>query len=157
MRRRMSVPTADDMHALGRRVGSQVRPGDLIVVDGVLGAGKTTFAQGVGAAMDVRGPVTSPTFVIARLHPSQHDGLDLVHVDAYRLQSLTELDELDLDTALDESVTVVEWGQGRAEMLSDERLELVIARSDNESDEERTVELLAVGERWADALPGLVS
>jgi len=153
----MAVPTADDMHALGRRVGSQARPGDLIVVDGVLGAGKTTFAQGVGAAMDVRGPVTSPTFVIARVHPSQHHGLDLVHVDAYRLQSLTELDELDLDTALDESVTVVEWGQGMAEVLSDERLELVIARSDNESDEERTVELLAVGERWVDAMPRLVS
>ena len=153
----MTVPTADDMHALGRRVGSQVRPGDLIVVDGVLGAGKTTFAQGVGAAMDVRGPVTSPTFVIARVHPSQHDGLDLVHVDAYRLQSLTELDELDLDTALDESVTVVEWGQGMAEVLSDERLELVIVRSDNESDEERTVEFLAVGERWVDAMPRLVS
>jgi len=153
----MTVPTAADMHALGRRVGSHVRPGDLIVVDGPLGAGKTTFAQGVGAAMDVRGPVTSPTFVIARVHPSQHAGPDLVHVDAYRLRSLTELDELDLDTALGECVTVVEWGHGMVEVLSDERLELVIARSDNESVEERTVEFLAVGERWLAVMPGLVS
>ena len=131
------VPDAETMRDLGERVGRSLAAGDLVVLTGELGAGKTTFTQGLGTGLQVRGAVTSPTFVIARVHPSLVDGPDLVHVDAYRLGGLAELDDLDLDTSLDTAVTVVEWGAGLAETLADARLEVVIERAVGErSDDE---------------------
>ena len=127
------APDADTMRELGERVGRSRVAGDLVVLTGELGAGKTTFTQGLGEGMEVRGGVTSPTFVIARVHPSLVDGPDLVHVDAYRLSGLAELDDLDLDTSLDTAVTVVEWGAGLAETLADARLEVIIERAVGQS------------------------
>ncbi|MDQ1641372.1 MAG: tRNA threonylcarbamoyladenosine biosynthesis protein TsaE, partial [Actinomycetota bacterium] len=115
------VPTAAAMSDLGRQLAAVLRAGDVVVLSGELGAGKTTLTQGIGAAMGVRGPVTSPTFVIARVHPPLADGPELVHVDAYRLGGTAELDDLDLDTDLDLAVTVVEWGEGLAESLAADR------------------------------------
>jgi tRNA threonylcarbamoyladenosine biosynthesis protein TsaE len=146
------VATADDMRALGVRVAEDLRAGDLLVLSGGLGAGKTTFTQGLGEGLGVRGGVTSPTFVIARVHPSLTGGPDLVHVDAYRIGGLDELDDLDLDTSLADAVTVVEWGEGLAESLADSRLEVRISRSSEEAEGEldpRQVEVLGVGTRWA--------
>jgi len=153
----LAVATPGDMRRLGERIGTAARAGDLIVLDGPLGAGKTTVAQGIGAAMGVRGPVTSPTFVIARVHPATAGGPDLVHVDAYRLTSLADLDDLDLDTAFDACVTVVEWGKGMVEVLSDEWLLVSIDRSGDDVVDERQVTLSTVGRRWADTVPSLVS
>ncbi len=146
------APDAAAMRDLGRMVGERVRAGDVVVLSGELGAGKTTFTQGLGAGLGVRGDVTSPTFVIARVHPSLGDGPALVHADAYRLGGIDELDDLDLDASLDEAVTVVEWGTGLAEGLADSRLEVRIARSseavpDGELDP-RTVTVVPVGARW---------
>jgi tRNA threonylcarbamoyladenosine biosynthesis protein TsaE len=121
------VPTAARMRWLGRRLAVLLRPGDLIVLNGQLGAGKTTLVQGIGDGLDVRGPVTSPTFVIARIHPALRGGPALVHVDAYRLSSPAEVDDLDLDADLDSSVTVVEWGGGLAEGLAPSWLEVTIS------------------------------
>jgi tRNA threonylcarbamoyladenosine biosynthesis protein TsaE len=121
------VASADDMRALGRRLAAMLRPGDLVVLNGALGTGKTTLVQGIGAGLGVRGPVTSPTFVIARVHPSLSGGPALVHADAYRLASPAEVDDLDLDASLETSVTVVEWGGGLAEALAADRLEVSIA------------------------------
>jgi tRNA threonylcarbamoyladenosine biosynthesis protein TsaE len=140
------APDADATRALGRSVAGQVTAGDLIVLTGSLGAGKTTFTQGLGAGLGVRGAVTSPTFVIARVHPSEVGGPALVHVDAYRLGGIDELDDLDLDTSLDRAVTVVEWGEGLAEGLSESRLEVHLVR-DDETDHRR-VEITPVGPRW---------
>jgi tRNA threonylcarbamoyladenosine biosynthesis protein TsaE len=123
------APDAETMRDLGRRVGGALRAGDLVVLTGELGAGKTTFTQGLGEGLHVRGGVTSPTFVIARVHPSLVGGPDLVHVDAYRLGGIEELDDLDLDTSLDTAVTVVEWGAGLAEGLAAQRLDVVITRA----------------------------
>ncbi|MEO5663731.1 MAG: tRNA (adenosine(37)-N6)-threonylcarbamoyltransferase complex ATPase subunit type 1 TsaE [Nocardioides sp.] len=120
---------ADDMRALGERLGRSVRAGDVVVLTGELGAGKTTLTQGLGIGLGVRGAVTSPTFVIARVHPSVVGGPDLVHVDAYRLGGIDELDDLDLDTSLDDAVTVVEWGAGLVEGLAECRLEITITRA----------------------------
>jgi tRNA threonylcarbamoyladenosine biosynthesis protein TsaE len=143
------APDAEAMRGLGRSVAGQLRPGDLIVLTGSLGAGKTTFTQGLGAGLGVRGQVTSPTFVIARVHPSEIGGPPLVHVDAYRLGGVAELDDLDLDTSLDDAVTVVEWGEGIAEGLSESRLEVHVVRTDDEDDgEHRRVEITPVGPRW---------
>jgi len=114
----VAVATADDMRTLGTRLAGLLRAGDLVVLSGPLGAGKTTLAQGIGAGLGVRGRVTSPTFVIARLHPSLGAGPDLVHADAYRLGSRAEVDDLDLDADLATSVTVVEWGEGLVEDLA---------------------------------------
>lgn len=114
------------MQALGADLGAVLRPGDVVVLDGPLGAGKTTLTQGIGHALGVRGAVTSPTFVIARVHPGP--GPVLVHVDAYRLGSAVEVDDLDLDADLDAAVTVVEWGLGKVEGLAPERLEVSIER-----------------------------
>ena len=116
--------------------------GDLVVLTGGLGAGKTTLTQGLGEGLGVRGPITSPTFVIARVHPSLVGGPDLVHVDAYRLGGVAELDDLDLDASLDEAVTVVEWGHGLAEGLAEDHLEVTLR-----GDAARTVAL--VGARAA--------
>ncbi|WP_395691163.1 tRNA (adenosine(37)-N6)-threonylcarbamoyltransferase complex ATPase subunit type 1 TsaE [Nocardioides sp.] len=144
------APDAEAMRGLGRSLAGQLAPGDLIVLSGELGAGKTTFTQGLGAGLGVRGAVTSPTFVIARVHPSTVGGPDLVHVDAYRLGGLEELDDLDLDASLDEAVTVVEWGEGLAEGLSESRLEVAIVRGDAPHDglDPRRVEITPVGPRW---------
>ncbi|HET6911162.1 MAG TPA: tRNA (adenosine(37)-N6)-threonylcarbamoyltransferase complex ATPase subunit type 1 TsaE [Mycobacteriales bacterium] len=142
------------MRELGRQLSASLQPGDLVLAIGDLGAGKTTLVQGIGAGLGVRGDVLSPTFVIARVH---RDGrVPLVHVDAYRLESVEEIDDLDLDASLDESVTVVEWGEGKAERLSADRLELRIARGTDPDDETRVVAVAGVGDRWR-ALPRLTS
>jgi tRNA threonylcarbamoyladenosine biosynthesis protein TsaE len=180
----ISVPakTADEMRLLGRRLASVLRAGDLVILSGPLGAGKTTLTQGIADGLGVRGPITSPTFVIARVHPplrspagsygagSHGAGLHgtgpgpgargpaLVHADAYRLGSVLELDDLDLDADLATSVTVVEWGEGLAEGLSEDRLEISIAPAapadpGTEGDETavpRTVSISGVGLRWQD-------
>lgn len=121
----LTVATPEEMEALGARIAAHLRAGDLVALDGALGAGKTTFTRGLGAALGVRGPVTSPTFVLARTHP-RLDGPPLVHVDAYRLSSPAELDDLDLD--LEGSVVVVEWAAGMIEGLVDSWLEVRIVR-----------------------------
>lgn len=146
----VTVPTVEDMRDLGRRLAHVVRAGDLLVLSGDLGAGKTALAQGLGAGLGIRGPVTSPTFVIARVHPPLSGGPPLVHVDAYRLGSLAEVDDLDLDASIEESVTVVEWGGGLVEGLAEDHLDVVIRRSGEAGDEARDVTLVAVGKRWAD-------
>lgn len=126
LRAEIGVPTAARMRALGRRLAPMLRPGDLIVLNGPLGAGKTTLVQGIGEGLHVRGPVTSPTFVIARVHPPLGGGPALVHVDAYRLSSPAEVDDLDLDADLERSVTVVEWGGGLVEELAPSWLDVTI-------------------------------
>ncbi|GGD23461.1 tRNA (adenosine(37)-N6)-threonylcarbamoyltransferase complex ATPase subunit type 1 TsaE [Nocardioides daphniae] len=137
---RHEVPDGEAMQELGRRVGRLLEAGDLLVLTGELGAGKTTFTQGLGEGLGVRGGVTSPTFVIARVHPSLVGGPDLVHVDAYRLGGIDELDDLDLDTSLDEAVTVVEWGAGVAEGLASRRLEVRVTRALGGDDAELSLE-----------------
>jgi tRNA threonylcarbamoyladenosine biosynthesis protein TsaE len=158
----LTVDTAEAMRDLGRDLAAVLTPGDLVVLSGDLGAGKTTLTQGIGVGMQVRGEVTSPTFVIARVHPSTGDGPSLVHVDAYRLASLAEVDDLDLDASLAESVTVVEWGEGMVEELASDRIELRLVRPHGaaggpdappvEGDEPRTVEFAGFGARW-DGVP----
>ena len=123
---RVTVPDAATTRELGRRIAALLRPGDLVVLAGPLGAGKTTLVQGIGEGLAVRGPITSPTFVIARAHPSLRGGPDLVHADAYRLGSRLEVDDLDLDADLDQCVTVVEWGEGLVEDLALARLHITI-------------------------------
>ncbi|MBB5075068.1 tRNA (adenosine(37)-N6)-threonylcarbamoyltransferase complex ATPase subunit type 1 TsaE [Nonomuraea endophytica] len=142
------LATAEDMRAYGARLAARLRAGDLLVLSGPLGAGKTTMVQGIAEGLKVRGPITSPTFVIARVHPSLCEGPPLVHADAYRLGGDLEVDDLDLDASLEESVTVVEWGEGLVEGLSEDRLEIHIDREGG--DDVRLVSLRAVGERWAD-------
>jgi tRNA threonylcarbamoyladenosine biosynthesis protein TsaE len=151
-----AIASGDAMRALGRSLASVLQAGDLVVLTGPLGAGKTTLAQGIGAGLGVRGQVASPTFIIARTHASEGEGPALVHVDAYRLVSLAELDHLDLDTSLESAVTLVEWGEGKAEVLSQDRLDVVIERErggelDLAEPErgERTVHITAHGPRWA--------
>jgi tRNA threonylcarbamoyladenosine biosynthesis protein TsaE len=155
--RRVLLPTDEDTRALGESLGRVLRAGDLVVLTGDLGAGKTTLTQGLAHGLGVRGPITSPTFVIARVHPSLVDGPALVHADAYRLGGEAELDDLDLDESLADSVTVVEWGHGLAEHLADDRLEVVLERSGStEADQQaRTATLVGHGPRWAGVdLPG---
>jgi tRNA threonylcarbamoyladenosine biosynthesis protein TsaE len=125
----IAVPTAADMRELGKRLATLLRAGDLVVLTGSLGAGKTTLAQGIGAGLNVRGGVTSPTFVISRVHPSLAGGPPLVHVDAYRLGGRVEVDDLDLDASVEESVTLVEWGEGLVEELATDRLQVEIERA----------------------------
>jgi tRNA threonylcarbamoyladenosine biosynthesis protein TsaE len=137
----------EQTHELGRRLAADLRAGDLVLLSGPLGAGKTALTQGIGEGLGVRGAVTSPTFVLARVHPGP---LPLVHVDAYRLResgsSRLELDDLDLDASLSDSVTVVEWGEGLAEDLADARLEVRLERPD---DETRHVQVTPHGDRWS--------
>ncbi|MER6943571.1 tRNA (adenosine(37)-N6)-threonylcarbamoyltransferase complex ATPase subunit type 1 TsaE [Nonomuraea sp. NPDC000554] len=142
------LATADEMRAYGTRLAARLRPGDLVVLSGPLGAGKTTLVQGIAEGLKVRGPITSPTFVIARVHPSLGDGPPLVHADAYRLGGDLEVDDLDLDASLEESVTVVEWGEGLVEGLSEDRLEIHIDRESG--DDARIVTLRGIGPRWAE-------
>ncbi|MGI9007950.1 MAG: tRNA (adenosine(37)-N6)-threonylcarbamoyltransferase complex ATPase subunit type 1 TsaE [Streptosporangiaceae bacterium] len=160
------IAGAEQMRALGARLAALLGPGDLVVLDGPLGAGKTTLVQGIGAGLGVRGPVTSPTFVIARVHPSLRGGPDLVHADAYRLGSRIEVDDLDLDADLDHSVTVVEWGEGLVEDLAAAHLAVVIGCPAAQAgppggtwseggagggDQPRNVTLTGHGDRWAQA------
>ena len=149
MRRGHVLPTAADTRGLGAELAGLLRPGDLVVLVGPLGAGKTALTQGIGEALGVREPVTSPTFVIARVHTGGR--LPLVHVDAYRLGGVADVDDLDLDAGTDESVTVVEWGQGLVEQLADEHLEV---RLDRRDDDVRTAELVPHGATWAARLDG---
>lgn len=163
----IEVPTAGEMRELGARLARLVRAGDLLVLTGDLGAGKTTLVQGLGAALGVRGRVASPTFVISRVHPSEVGGPALVHVDTYRMADTLEVADLDLEESLAESVTVVEWGAGLVEALSADRLELVLTRlpdappgadPDDPSAAVRVVSISAVGSRWDGVdLRGLVS
>lgn len=149
-----TVATPEDMHALGVRLGSVLRAGDVVVLTGPLGAGKTTLTRGIGAGLRVRGPVTSPTFVLARTHPSLAGGPPLVHVDAYRLGSTVELEDLDLD--LENSVVVAEWGEGLLGSAS--LLTVSIERPAAEGGEDveaepRQVRIVGAGPRWADGPP----
>ncbi len=129
------LPTAEDTFALGVRLGTGLRAGDVVVLAGPLGAGKTVLAKGIASAMNVAGVVTSPTFVLARVHRAlQPNAPAMVHVDVYRLLDhpgadlLGELDSLDLDTDLDDAVVVVEWGEGLAERLSERHLDIRLER-----------------------------
>ena len=131
----VSLATVDDTLAFGADLGRQLRAGDVVVLSGPLGAGKTALAKGIAAGMDVDGPITSPTFVLARVHRARQAGKPaMVHVDVYRLLDhggldlMAELDSLDIDTDLDDSVAVVEWGEGLAERLSDRHLSVVLRR-----------------------------
>ena len=143
----LRVATDVAMRDLGRELAGRLRAGDLVILTGPLGAGKTTLVQGIGAGLGVRGPVTSPTFVIARVHPVlAGPGPSLVHADAYRLGSIGEVDDLDLDADVASAVTVVEWGHGLAEGLAEDRLEISI-QPDPDSDV-RTVQLIGYGARW---------
>jgi tRNA threonylcarbamoyladenosine biosynthesis protein TsaE len=136
------------MRDLGLRLAAILKPGDLVVLDGPLGAGKTTLAQGIGAGLGVRGGVTSPTFVIARVHPSLAGGPALVHADAYRVDGPLEIDDLDLDASVEDSVTVVEWGRGLVEGLAEDRLDIEISRTVGSESELRHVRITAQGQRW---------
>jgi tRNA threonylcarbamoyladenosine biosynthesis protein TsaE len=143
------MPTAADTIALGARLGSDLRAGDVVVLSGPLGAGKTVLAKGIAEAMHVDGPVTSPTFVLARVHPPRRtDAPAMIHVDMYRLLDhagadlLGELDSLDLDTELDDAVVVVEWGEGLAERLSERHLDVRLERA-------RDTELRTAVWRWS--------
>ncbi len=143
---RRELATVEDTRAFGRELAAQLRAGDLVVLAGPLGAGKTVVAQGIGDGLGVSGRVTSPTFVIARVH---HGPLPLVHVDAYRLRDNPrplDLDDLDLDADLEGSVVVVEWGDGVVEALSDSRLEVLLERH---ADDRRTATVTGVGPRWS--------
>lgn len=142
---RLTVPTADDMRALGQQLADELSAGDLVVLTGDLGAGKTTLVQGVAAGLGAPGPVLSPTFVIARVYRGGR--LPLVHVDAYRLGSRVEVDDLDLDADVAESVTVVEWGDGLVDALAADRIVIAIRRSTDEADETRFVDVTTVGDR----------
>ena len=161
----IDVPGSAQMRELGSRLADLLQSGDLVVLTGPLGAGKTTLVQGIGEGLGIRGPVTSPTFVIARVHPSLRGGPDLVHADAYRLGSRLEVDDLDLDADLDHSVTVVEWGEGLVENLAAGHLLITIgwagrlsasekaaARDGTEdgglADEPRIVTVTGHGNRW---------
>lgn len=147
----LTVTSPEQMQELGRRLARVLAPGDLVMLTGELGAGKTTLTRGLGEGLGVRGAVTSPTFVIARVHPSLSGGPALVHVDAYRLGGgLDEMEDLDLDVSLPESVVVVEWGDGKVEELSDDRLRVLIDRATGDTDDERReVTLVGIGARWA--------
>lgn len=174
--RTVTVATAEQTHALGSALGGVLERGDLLVLTGELGAGKTTFTQGLGEGLGVRAGVISPTFVLVRIHPNlpngpRPGGPDLVHVDAYRLASAAEIDDIDLENTMDSSVTVVEWGRERVEHLSDSRLDVEMHRTaggsvgaaatpeagrdavldfDPEDDDEpRTIVFRGFGPRWS--------
>jgi tRNA threonylcarbamoyladenosine biosynthesis protein TsaE len=186
--RSLEVRTAAETHALAAALGAVLQTGDLLVLTGELGAGKTTFTQGLGEGLGVRAGIISPTFVLVRIHPNlpagpRPGGPDLVHVDAYRLESAAEIDDIDLENTMDSAVTVVEWGRGRVEHLSDSRLEVELHRPrggalgigaaahpaadpaaqpsvldfDTDDDEPRSVVIRGFGPRWAEApaLPGV--
>lgn len=165
---------ADATRGFAERLAAYLRSGDLLLLTGELGAGKTTFTQGLGKGLGVRPGIISPTFVLVRQHPNLGDGPDLVHVDAYRLGSEAEVDDIDLETTMDRAVTVVEWGRGLVEHLADSRLEITLLRaiggtgpadapdgaeldfSGEEDDEERVIRIAGYGDRW-EHVPDLLS
>ena len=149
----LDIATPDEMEELGALLAAQLRAGDLVALNGELGAGKTTLTRGLGAGLEVRGAVTSPTFVLARTHPRTNGGAPLVHVDAYRLATAMELDDLDIDFAA--SIVVVEWGAGKLDGITDDWLELDIVRPvggtvTDDGIEPRVVTVTAHGDRWSD-------
>ncbi len=148
----LAVTDADEMHRLGLSLAQQFVAGDLVVLTGPLGAGKTTLSRGIGEGLGVLGTVNSPTFVIARTHRRTNGGPDLVHVDAYRLGSPQELDDLDIDFA--NSITLVEWGAGFTEGISDSWLEVQIERDHTGVSEVRAVKITGFGPRWSDPAIG---
>ena len=149
----LRIATDVAMRDLGRELAAGLRAGDLVILTGPLGAGKTTLVQGIGQGLGVRGPVTSPTFVIARIHPPlAGSGPALVHADAYRLGSIREVDDLDLDADMASAVTVVEWGEGLAEGLATDRLEISI--QPDPDGVARTVRLRGHGARWSQSFSG---
>ncbi|MEU8007012.1 tRNA (adenosine(37)-N6)-threonylcarbamoyltransferase complex ATPase subunit type 1 TsaE [Catellatospora sp. NPDC049111] len=155
----MILKTVDDTRDFGSRLAGVLRAGDLLVLSGPLGAGKTALAQGIGRGLRVLGDVTSPTFVIARVHrPDRAAGgtVPMVHVDAYRLGNVTDpraqVDDLDLDASVEDSVTLVEWGEGMVEQLSDAYLEVRIDRRDDDS---RTIALIPHHGDWPDRIAPL--
>lgn len=155
----IELATVEDTRTFGRRLAAVLRPGDLVLLTGPLGAGKTALVQGIGAGLGVRGDITSPTFVIARVHapdPARGGAVALVHADAYRLGDAAdpraEIDDLDLDASAEDAVTVVEWGEGLVEQLNDQHLRVRIDRLD---DDTRVVGLLPHGGDWAERLKGL--
>jgi tRNA threonylcarbamoyladenosine biosynthesis protein TsaE len=147
VRRERELPAITDTQAFGRELAALLQPGDLVVLAGPLGAGKTALTQGIGAGLGVPGPVTSPTFVLARVHRGGR--VPLVHVDAYRLAGMADVDDLDLDATTEEAVTVVEWGHGLVEQLADEHLVVELDRRD---DDVRTARLVPMGPGWEQRL-----
>jgi tRNA threonylcarbamoyladenosine biosynthesis protein TsaE len=154
---KIRVPTSTAMRDLGARLARLLEPGDVIITSGDLGAGKTTLTQGIGRGLGTTGRVISPTFVLSRIHPSSTGRPSLVHVDAYRLSGPDELDDLDLEATVPNSVTVVEWGRGVAEQLAADRLEIDIWRPPTNGadparpDSERIVTIRTVGPRWSNS------
>lgn len=163
----LHTSSAAATQSLARQLGAALRPGDLLLLTGELGAGKTTFTQGLGEGLGVRAGIISPTFVLVRIHPALGSGPDLVHVDAYRLGSAAEIDDIDLENTMDSAVTVVEWGRGMVEHLAESRLEVTLLRatggqedpegglvtdfSAEDDAEERTIRMAGFGPRWASA------
>lgn len=158
----ITVNSSEQTRAAGEQLAKHLRRGDLVMLSGGLGAGKTTFTQGIGSGLQVKGRVSSPTFIVARVHPSLAGGPDLIHADAYRIKDLTDLETLDLDSTLEEAITVIEWGEGKTEQLSADRLEIEIHRehggiatsSDGVvdlaemDDGKRTITIRPLGKRW---------
>ena len=142
---KIEVNNLAEMHKLGARIGVQLKAGDLLLLSGPLGAGKTALTQGIGQALGIEN-ITSPTFVISRIHPGK---IPLIHVDAYRLQegSTAIFDDLDLESYLPTSITVVEWGEGLANRLADEFLEIQIEFGVN--DDQRLISVIGQGQRFA--------
>ena len=167
----VSTRDADQTRAFGEDLGRILAAGDLLMLSGGLGAGKTTLTQGIGVGMGVRGRVASPTFIVARVHPSLSGGPDLIHADAYRITDLNDLETLDLDSSLDEAVTVVEWGDGKTEAMSEERLAIEVRRAsggqaqrdgdvidlEHMDDGRRHIVLRAHGHRWDGVLEDIVA
>lgn len=158
----ITVHSSDQTRAAGELLAKHLRRGDLVMLSGGLGAGKTTFTQGIGSGLQVKGRVSSPTFIVARVHPSLVGGPDLIHADAYRIKDLTDLETLDLDSTLDQAITVIEWGEGKTEQLSADRLEIEIHREqggiatssdgvvdlEEMDDGKRTITIRPLGKRW---------
>lgn len=158
----ITVNSSEQTRAAGELLAKHLRRGDLVMLSGGLGAGKTTFTQGIGSGLQVKGRVSSPTFIVARVHPSLAGGPDLIHADAYRIKDLTDLETLDLDSTLDQAITVIEWGEGKTEQLSADRLEIEIHREqggiatssdgvvdlEEMDDGKRTITIRPLGKRW---------
>lgn len=158
----ITVNSSEQTRAAGELLAKHLRRGDLVMLSGGLGAGKTTFTQGIGYGLQVKGRVSSPTFIVARVHPSLVGGPDLIHADAYRIKDLTDLETLDLDSTLDQAITVIEWGEGKTEQLSADRLEIEIHREQGGiatssdgvvdlaemDDGKRTITIRPLGKRW---------